>query len=183
VVLSKADLAADVATRVTEVEAVAAGAPVFPARLLEDAPAGIGAHVGPGRTVVLLGSSGAGKSTLLNRLLRGEVQRTGAVRASDQRGKHTTTHREMFFVPGGGMIIDTPGLREIQLWEAEDGLSAAFDDVEALAAACRFRDCNHLDEPGCAVRGAIAGDRLASFHKLRAEVVRAARRLRDRERR
>jgi ribosome biogenesis GTPase len=183
IVLSKADLSGDLHARVAEVEAVAGGAPVLPARLLEAAPAGLAGHLGRGRTAVLLGSSGAGKSTLLNRLLGGEVQRTGAVRAADDRGKHTTTQRQLFFVPGGGMVIDSPGLREIQLWDADEALPAAFDDIEALAAGCRFRDCAHGREPGCAVRDAVSPDRLASYHKLRREVEHAAARQRDRERR
>jgi ribosome biogenesis GTPase len=179
VVLSKADLAADVAARVAEVQSVAGEAPVIPARLLEEIPAALRAHVQPGRTVVLLGSSGAGKSTLINRLCAGDVQKTRAVRASDQRGQHTTTNRQLFAVPGGGLVIDSPGLRELQLWDADEGLEATFEDIERLAAECRFRDCRHRDEPGCAVRaaadeGAIAPARLASFHKLAREAERQA---------
>ncbi len=128
-----------------------------------------------GRTVALLGSSGVGKSTIVNRLLGEERQRTREVRASDQRGRHTTTRRELLILPGGGLLLDTPGLREIQLWATEDGLAAAFEDLEALAPRCRFRDCQHASEPGCAVRAAVeAGQlpekRLASYHKLQAEM-------------
>jgi ribosome biogenesis GTPase len=128
-----------------------------------------------GRTVALLGSSGVGKSTLVNRLLGEERLRTREVRTSDQRGRHTTTHRELVLLPGGGLLLDTPGLREIQLWATEEGLATAFEAIEALAPGCRFRDCEHGSEPGCAVRAAVDSgdlgeDRLASFHKLRAEM-------------
>lgn len=171
IVLSKADLVEDAAAKVREVEAAAGGAQVLAARLLEETPP-VGAWLRPGRTVVLLGSSGAGKSTLLNRILGEDVQRTGAVRISDQRGKHTTSRRQMFFVPGGGLVIDSPGLREIQLW----GEVAGYEDIEELAPGCRFRDCRHTDEPGCAVRGAVEEVRLASWRKLRDETAGRARR-------
>jgi ribosome biogenesis GTPase len=179
VVLSKADLVEDAPARVAEVEAIAPGVLVVAARLLDEVPAAVRAVLAPGRTAVLLGSSGVGKSTLINRLLLGEVQRTRAVRTHDQRGKHTTTHRQLFRVPGGGLIIDSPGLREVQLWQADEGVGAAFDDVEELAAGCRFRDCRHDDEPGCAVRsaveaGALPPERLASWRKLRGELAAAA---------
>jgi ribosome biogenesis GTPase len=132
-------------------------------------------YLRPGRTVGLLGSSGVGKSTLLNRLLGEDVQTTRAVREADQRGRHTTTSRHLFVLPSGALVIDTPGMRELQLWEGDEGLAATFDDVEALAARCRFRDCSHEREPGCAVREAVAAgtlpaDRLESFHKLKHEL-------------
>jgi ribosome biogenesis GTPase len=129
----------------------------------------------PGRTVALLGSSGVGKSTIVNRLLGREKQKVREVRESDARGRHTTTHRELVALPGGALLLDTPGLREIQLWSDGAGLEAAFDDVQVLAAGCRFSDCGHDREPGCAVRAAAAEgrldpSRLASFHKLQAEL-------------
>src|SRR5439155_21221172 len=101
--------------------------------------------------------SGVGKSTLVNRLVGSELMRTQEIREDDGKGRHTTTHRELVLLPGGGMLIDTPGMRELQLWEAGDGLEAAFVDVEELAAGCRFSDCTHMREPGCAVLSAVDG--------------------------
>ena len=119
-----------------------------------------------GQTLVLLGSSGAGKSTLINTLLGAAVQDTGAVRAHDSRGKHTTTARSLHRLPTGACVIDTPGLRTLQADRGEAALASSFDDVQRLAAQCRFRNCRHLDEPGCAVRGGLDADRLRNFHKL-----------------
>ena len=126
-------------------------------------------------TAVLLGSSGAGKSTLVNALSGGERMATGEIREDDARGRHTTTHRELVLLPSGGLILDTPGMRELGLWEAEAGVSTAFEDVEALAGQCRFSDCSHHGEPGCAVRAAIEGgelprERFAAYEKLQAEL-------------
>ncbi|MDQ3385865.1 MAG: ribosome small subunit-dependent GTPase A [Actinomycetota bacterium] len=140
----------------------------------------IAALLQPHRTVVLLGSSGAGKSTIVNRLLGAAVQETAEVRAGDAKGRHTTTTRDLLLVPSGGVLIDTPGIRGLLLWSAGDGLSAAFPDIEDLADTCRFRDCDHGPEPGCAVRAAIASgdlspERLASYQKLKREVAWAQR--------
>jgi ribosome biogenesis GTPase len=122
-----------------------------------------------GVTVALLGSSGVGKSSIVNVLLGEERQRINDVRESDSRGRHTTTHRELIALAGGAALIDTPGMRELQLWLSEESIDAVFDEITALAASCRFRDCTHSGEPGCAVGGAVAEDRLESYHKLRRE--------------
>jgi ribosome biogenesis GTPase len=124
--------------------------------------------------------SGVGKSTMVNRLLGGDHLRVGEVRGSDGRGRHTTTSRQLVELPGGALLIDTPGMRELQLWEAESGLEAAFGDVEAIAAQCRFADCSHGTEPDCAVRAALAGgtldvERYESWRKLQRELERLAR--------
>lgn len=176
IVLTKADLTADVQDRVAEVAAIAFGAPVL--AISSKTGEGLDAlrvHLQPGRTAVLLGSSGAGKSTLLNALAGEEKMDTGEVREADERGRHTTTHRELVRLPSGALILDTPGMRELGLWEADAGVAQTFADIEALAEQCRFRDCGHGAEPGCAVQAAIAaGDldpgRLKSFEKLQAEL-------------
>jgi ribosome biogenesis GTPase len=124
----------------------------------------------PGRTLVLLGSSGAGKSTLSNTLIGDDVQDTGAARESDGRGRHTTTVRSLHRLPGDACLIDTPGVRTLRPDGDEQTLAASFDDVARLAPQCRFRDCRHDGEPGCAVRGAVDDDRLRNFHKLQREL-------------
>jgi ribosome biogenesis GTPase len=142
-------------------------------------------YLAPGRTIALLGSSGVGKSTLVNRLVGHNLQRTRAVRESDHKGRHTTTHRQLIVLPGGGLLIDTPGLRELQLWDTGDGLGAAFDDIGGLAPGCRFRDCRHGAEPGCAVKAAVADGRLEerrleSYLELRREQASLAERQNER---
>jgi ribosome biogenesis GTPase len=171
VVLSKADLVPDAGARVTEVASNAPGVEVLAISALQGAGLDrLREHLAPGRTVALVGSSGAGKSTLVNVLLGEERMATGAVRTRDGRGQHVTSHRQLVLLPAGGLLLDTPGMRELQLLD-EAGLEAAFDDVAALARRCRFTDCSHSAEPGCAVRGAVeAGevepDRLAHFLQL-----------------
>jgi len=178
VVLSKADLAAprNRDAFAANARAAAAGAPV----VVTSAATGEGveelrACLGERRTGALLGSSGVGKSTIINRLLGEERFATAAVRPYDDKGRHTTTRRELVRVPGGGLLIDTPGMRELQLHEGDEGLLVAFDDVLGLADACAFADCRHGPEPGCAVtvavrEGRLAEARLASYRKLAAEL-------------
>ena len=141
----------------------------------------------PGSTGALLGSSGVGKSSIVNKLLGDERMRTEDVRETDGRGRHTTTHRELFFLPSGGMLIDTPGLREVQLWGEGAGIENAFGDIETLALECRFSNCHHETEPGCAIRGAIEReeldpDRLENYRKLTRELSHLRQKLDIRER-
>ena len=135
-------------------------------------------HVG-GRTLALVGESGAGKSTLVNALVGGEVAAVSTVRATDHRGRHTTTSRELHPLPGGGVLLDTPGLREVGLWTDEATVDSVFPEIEEHAADCRFRDCTHEAEPGCAVRAAVArgeisAERFAAWEALRHEAAAAA---------
>ncbi len=176
VVLNKTDLCAQAEERQRAVERLAPGVPVHGVSCArQQGLTALDAYLGRGRTVVLLGSSGVGKSTLINRFCQAEVLRTGAVRSHDQRGQHTTTHRQLVLLPRGGLLIDGPGIRELQLWTGEESLEKAFTDLEALAVGCRFRNCQHQHEPGCAVQaavqmGTLKASRLASWHALQKEL-------------
>ena len=180
VVLNKADLIEEVEERRREIELVAPGVAV----LALSAKRGEGveqllSYVVRGRTVALMGSSGTGKSTITNRLLGSEVQRTQEVRLADERGRHTTTHRELFVLPGAGLVLDTPGMRELQLLVSEKGLRETFEEIEEAAALCRFTDCRHEGEPGCAVRealdeGRLDPERYQNYRKMQAEMRHAA---------
>jgi ribosome biogenesis GTPase len=186
IVLTKADRfpAEDVADMVGSVEAVAVGVPVWVVSAVSGSGVGVlRERVASGRTAVLVGSSGVGKSTLVNRWLGSDLLATQETRADDDEGRHTTTSRQLLLLPGGGMVIDTPGIRELQLAAgggagglgAGDALEEAFADVDALALSCRFSDCAHVSEPGCAVRaaladGSLARDRYASWQKLQREL-------------
>jgi ribosome biogenesis GTPase len=174
VILNKADICADTAARVAEVEKHAVGVPVHGISALHsEGIEAVRASIHDGMTAALVGSSGAGKSTLVNALLGEERMRTGEVRASDGRGCHVTTHRKLVLLPGGGLLLDTPGMRELQLLD-EDGIDTIFGDIAALASRCRYRDCRHETEPGCAVKeavesGALDPDRFEHYRKLERE--------------
>jgi ribosome biogenesis GTPase / thiamine phosphate phosphatase len=175
VVLTKTDLCSDLDSLVYGVESVAIGVAVHAvSNVTGEGVDDLRAYFTGGRTVAALGSSGVGKSSLVNRLAGLELMATGEVRA-DGRGRHTTTNRQLLRVPGGGLFLDTPGMRELRLWESEDGLAQTFDDVAAAAALCRFADCSHEREPCCGVRSALADgtlsrERWQSWQKLQAEL-------------
>jgi len=175
VVLNKADLHADNATALAEVKSIAGDAEVVVTTAIERGGLkSLRPWLRRGHTIALLGSSGVGKSSIINRLLRDEVQATQEVRESDSKGRHTTTHRELFLAPGGVLLVDTPGMRELQLWAPDAPLSELFPEIGAAAAGCKFRDCSHTAEPGCGVKaavgsGAIDSKRFESYLKLRSE--------------
>lgn len=176
VLLTKSDLCPDAAFQIAEMEAVAPGVPVLAVSAHENIGGeALQPYLGPGRTIALTGSSGCGKSTLVNWLCGRPLQRVQEVRLDDSKGRHTTTHRELFELPSGGVIIDTPGMRELQLWEDGGGLNLAFADIEQLAAGCRFADCRHEREAGCAVLEAVAAGgleekRLLNYRKTQREL-------------
>jgi ribosome biogenesis GTPase len=176
VILNKADLCEDIPGCIDAVQAVCGSdVPVHALSALDkDSIRVISAHLQPGTTVAFMGSSGVGKSTIVNGLMSTAVAETGDVREFDGRGRHTTTHREMFRLASGGVLIDTPGMREIQPWSGGNGLSRAFEDIEKIMRKCRFNDCSHRSEPGCAVldaldNGQLDSDRWQSYLKLQRE--------------
>ncbi|WP_417897048.1 ribosome small subunit-dependent GTPase A [Bacillus haimaensis] len=177
IVLTKTDLCEDVAARIKDVEAVALGVPVFAVSVKDETGLEeLAPYFTTGKTVALLGSSGAGKSTLTNYLLGEEKQVIQEVRGDDDKGRHTTTYRELYLLPTGGLVLDTPGMRELQLWEADGStVGQSFQDVEELAEQCYFRDCKHENEPSCAVReaideGTLEEARYQSYVKLQREL-------------
>jgi ribosome biogenesis GTPase len=182
IILNKIDLCDNPDHAVREVEAVAAGVDVIAVSALTNKGIEqLTPHLKTGVTVAFLGSSGVGKSTLVNLFMGRTVMEVREVRKNDQRGRHTTTHRELFTLPNGSMIIDTPGLRELQLWGSEENLNQTFSDIEKLAESCRFSDCKHEQEPGCAVKSAVeAGEideaRYANYLKLKKELMNLDRR-------
>jgi ribosome biogenesis GTPase len=181
VVLTKADLHPDPDSAVRDLAPHAPGVDVLTVRAADGDVAALAPYSTPGTTLVLLGASGTGKSTVVNALAGGAVMDVGAVRAVDDKGRHTTTHRELVVLPSGAVVIDTPGLRGVAVAGSEEGMSRAFSDVDDLAAACRFADCAHVGEPGCAVQasidaGDLSADRIASWHKLQRELAFQARR-------
>jgi ribosome biogenesis GTPase len=186
VLLTKPDLSDDVAARVAEVTAVAGGAPVHVlSPKFNEGLEQVAHYLTPGRTGALLGSSGVGKTTIINRLVGTDVRKTREVRESDSTGQHTTSNRELVVLPIGGLLIDTPGMRELQLWDVGTAVRETFDDIEQLADGCHFTDCRHRDEPRCAVKAAVEEGRLPpgrleSYLKLQGEMAFLARQQEER---
>jgi ribosome biogenesis GTPase len=176
VLLTKADLVDDPHVHVDEIRAMSSGAPVHAISAPRDEGLDVVlGYLSRGRTGALLGSSGVGKSTLINRLTGTEALKTREVRASDSRGRHATRHRQLIVLPGRGLLIDTPGMRELQMWDIAEAVEETFDDIEALSAGCHFTNCRHAGEPRCAVveavnEGRLAPERLASYLKLQDEI-------------
>jgi ribosome biogenesis GTPase len=181
VLLTKPDVCEDVPARLAEVTALTGDVPVHVVSpKLGEGVDRVADYLPAGKTGALLGSSGVGKSTIINRLVGRDVQKTRDIREADSKGRHTTTHRQLVFLPNGGFLIDTPGMRELQLWDVGEAVKETFDEIEALAIDCRFTDCRHRDEPRCAVKAAVEDGRLAaarleSYLKLQDELDHLAR--------
>jgi len=177
IVLTKADLIDDPEAQIAAMRDIAGDADIIPVSVVS----GMGrdrlnAYLSPGKTVVFLGMSGVGKSSLLNALMGLEVMTVKEIREDDSRGRHTTTHRQLFMLPSGAMVIDTPGMRSLGMWDAEEGVAETFSDIEALLGRCRFNDCRHQTEPGCAVltaieNGELSADRWANYNNLKREAL------------
>lgn len=174
VVLTKSDLCDDLENKLSEVSSIAFGIDILVTTSMEeDGYKELLPFISEGKTIAIIGSSGVGKSTMINRLLGKEYLKTNGLR-NDDKGRHTTTRRELFLLPSGGMVIDTPGMREFGMWDNDTGIERTFTDIEELASQCKFRNCTHTNEPGCAIRSALAMgelqiDRWQSYQKLKAE--------------
>jgi len=175
IILNKSDLCPDAETRKGEVESIAIGVDICTLSAARNIGIEfLNKYIRPGLTVAFLGSSGVGKSTIINSLLGTDRLKVNTVSESGSRGRHTTTHRELILLPNGGIVVDTPGMRELQVWGDEEGLKQVFDDIEELASNCRFKNCSHENEPGCAIleainNGTLDSGRLESFYKLKKE--------------